>query len=483
MQEEFQIKSEPYDDDVLDLGQLFKDYVRCLKKYWKYFIILIILTTAAVMGYEHWSYKPVYTSKITYAVNKMEDTNVNIFVAKSLSTSVSTVTSAADFREDLMEELGQQETGVGYTISSAYTEGTNLFSISVSSGDYISANNVMQALKDVYPVWASKANGTVELQVVDEIDAPQSPVNPYAPIKYIMTGMIVGIGICFVIATGYALTVKTIRSESDMRRITGKSCISSIPDVRIKKRNESTKEQLLINKKRIDWGFKQSILGAQSRIEKQMMSNLSKVLLVTSTLPQEGKSMTAVNMALAFAKREKKVLIIDGDLRNPSVGKVLGVEESKKGLVDFFEGGAVLKDIIFSKEGIDVIGSGTKKGDVSRNVPEIRMQDLMLWLRDQYDYIIIDTPPTHLFTDAELLEKYVDSVLYIVRYDMAEMNEVKDGITPFIRSGKLLGYVINRSPGGYSTYGKYGYSKYGHYGKYKKYIDLDESSLNTEDTL
>ena len=193
--------------------------------------------------------------------------------------------------------------------------------------------------------------------------------------------------------------------------------------------------------------------------------------------------MTAVNMALAFAKREKKVLIIDGDLRNPSVGKVLGVEESKKGLVDFFEGGAVLKDIIFSKEGIDVIGSGTKKGDVSRSVPEIRMQDLMLWLRDQYDYIIIDTPPTHLFTDAELLEKYADSVLYVVRYDMAEMNEVKDGITPFIRSGKLLGYVINRSPGGYSTYGKYGYSKYGHYGKYKKYIDLDESSLNTEDTL
>ena len=483
MQEEFQITSEPYDDDVLDLGQLFKDYVRCLKKYWKYFILLIILATAAVTGYEHWSYKPVYTSKITYAVNKMEDTNVNIFVAKSLSTSVSTVTSTADFGEDLMEELGQQETGAGYTISSAYTEGTNLFSISVASGDYISANNVMQALKDVYPVWASKANGTVELQVVDEIDAPQSPVNPYAPINYIMTGMIVGIGICFVIATGYALTVKTIRSESDMRRITGKSCISSIPDVRIKKRNESTKEQLLINKKRIDWGFKQSILGGQSRVEKQMMSNLSKVLLVTSTLPQEGKSMTAVNMALAFAKREKKVLIIDGDLRNPSVGKVLGVEESKKGLVDYFEGGAVLKDIIFSKEGIDVIGSGTKKGDVSRNVPEIRMQDLMLWLRDQYDYIIIDTPPTHLFTDAELLEKYVDSVLYVVRYDMAEMNEVKDGITPFIRSGKLLGYVINRSPGGYSTYGKYGYSKYGHYGKYKKYIDLDESSLNTEDTL
>jgi len=56
-------------------------------------------------------------------------------------------------------------------------------------------------------------------------------------------------------------------------------------------------------------------------------------------------------------------------------------------------------------------------------------------------------------------------------------------MSAFIQNRKLLGYIINRNPGGFSSYGKYGYSKYGHYGKYKRYIDLDESSLNTEDSL
>ena len=107
----------------------------------------------------------------------------------------------------------------------------------------------------------------------------------------------------------------------------------------------------------------------------------------------------------------------------------------------------------------------------------------MKYLRDKYEYIIIDTPPSHLFTDAAILEEYADCVLYVVRYDMSEMEEIKDGIAPFIRNEKLLGYCMNRTQGGFSTYGKYGYSKYGRYGSYKKYIDLDETSMNTEESL
>ena len=91
-----------------------------------------------------------------------------------------------------------------------------------------------------------------------------------------------------------------------------------------------------------------------------------------------------------------------------------------------------------------------------------------------------------LFTDASMLSEYADAVVYAVRHDKPTIKETKEGIEPFIRSEKLLGYVINRKPGGYS-YGKYGrysqYSSYRKYGKYKKYIDLDEKNMNTEDSL
>ena len=483
MQAEMQKKKEPYnDDDILDLGALFWDYVRCLKKYCMQFVLLIIIATAVTVSYQNWSYEPTYVAKITYAVNKTQDTNINAYLAKSLSSAVPVITSTSDFREELLKDVDQDSINNNYSIASSFTSGSNLFSITVTSNNYKNANIIMEAMETVYPVWASKTNGTLELQIVDKSEASATPVNTYSLMKSILMGLAAGLVICFVCATWYALTVKTVRKESDMRKITGISCISLIPEVKLKKRSKSTKEQLLISKKRIDWGFKQSVLATQSRVEKLMRQMEKKVLMVTSTLPQEGKSMMAVNLALTFSKYEKKVLIIDGDLRNPSIGRLLGVEEGRKGLSDFFEN-ASLEEIIVSKDGVDIINAGSKRGDIIGSISEIKMQNLVMELRKMYDYIIIDTPPAHLFTDAAILEKYADCVIYVVRHDMAEMKEIKEGITPFVRSEKLLGYIINRNPGGFTSYGKYGYSKYGHYGKYKRYIDLDESSLNTEDSL
>ena len=110
----------------------------------------------------------------------------------------------------------------------------------------------------------------------------------------------------------------------------------------------------------------------------------------------------------------------------------------------------------------------------------------MGYLRRVYDFIVIDTPPSGLFSDAAILEKYADTCLYVVRQDMATLHEIQEGIAPFIIENKLAGYLINRSSSSissYGKYGKYGYSKYGHYGKYKRYIKTTETSMNTEDTL
>lgn len=90
-----------------------------------------------------------------------------------------------------------------------------------------------------------------------------------------------------------------------------------LPDVKVKKRSKSKKVQLLISNKRVDWGYKQSVLSLQSRIDMQMQKREQKALLVTSTLPQEGKSLLALNIALAAKENGKKTIIIDGDLPLP----------------------------------------------------------------------------------------------------------------------------------------------------------------------
>ena len=136
-----------------------------------------------------------------------------------------------------------------------------------------------------------------------------------------------------------------------------------------------------------------------------------------------------------------------------------------------------------------MISAGTKNGGISGIISDSKMQDLMEYLRRNFDFIVIDTPPAGLFSDADILAKYADTVLYVVRYDHASVKEIQEGMSSFIQNNKLSGYVINQSHGSlssYGKYGKYGYSKYGHYGhygKYKRYIKTAEKEMNTEDSL
>lgn len=484
MQTDTQINVEQYNaDDYIDLAGMAGDYLRCLKKYWFQFLLLLIAAVAVTVAYFNWSYVPSYTAKITYAVNKTGDTGIDASIAKWLSNAVPVISVSSEFTEELLEKVEKDSVNMGYWLSSQYTDGANLFSVSVNSNNYKNANMILDSFERIYPSWADKSNGSVELEIVDKSEASAQPTNPYSLLKYVFYGFAAGCALAFCFATFSVLTIKTVRKESDMKKITNKSCITRIPEVKLKKREKSKKSQLLISNKRINWGFKQSLLAAQSRIDNYMSRNGNKVLLITSTIPQEGKSMMAVNLALASVQNGKKTVIIDGDMRNPSVAKLFGFDGEMKGLSDYFAQKADPDEIIINSGKLSVIHAGTNRGGVSGILSDVMMQDLMRYLRKAYDVIIIDTPPSHMFSDAAILSEYADSVVYIVRNDSAEIKEIKDGISSFIQNQKLLGYIINRSQGGFSTYGKYGYSKYGHYGKYKRYINVDESSMNTEDSL
>ena len=145
--------------------------------------------------------------------------------------------------------------------------------------------------------------------------------------------------------------------------------------MKVKKREKSKKEQLLLTNKRLDWGFKQSMLAAQARIQHYMDQNNRKVLLVTSTIPEEGKSILAANLALAFGEREKKVLLIDGDLRKPSSGELLGVQEGL-GLTDYLKGNNEIENLLVTCGKISFLQAGQKRGHMSALLDDKKMEKL-----------------------------------------------------------------------------------------------------------
>ncbi len=495
MQTEIQSTIEQYEDDeiVLDLGGIFDDYVRCLKRCWLQLLLVLLTVTSLVTAYLNHTYVPAYTAKITYAVDKTGDTATDAAIAKRLSQSASTLASFREFRQELTANILEDSRNENYRIAASNTEGSNLFSVQISANNYKNANLLLDNLKEIYPRWASETVGAVELQIVDESKAGKTPANPYRLPMSAAKGALAGAVLCFAVATVYVAMTGTVRRESDMQKVTGKACIAAIPNIQLKKRVNSKKEQLMLTNKRVDWGFKQTLLTAQTRIERLMEKEGKQVVLVASTIPEEGKSVVAANLAIAFAQREKRVLIIDGDFRNPTVGRLLGIEGGGAGLSDYFRKISSLDEIIQTKDDVDFIGGGTSQGKASTTLEDRKMQELMEELRNLYDYIVIDTPPSHLFADGAVLAEYADAVMYVVRYDRAAVKEIRDAIAPYIREEKLLGYVINRHPGGYSSYGyggrygkygKYGkYGGYGRYGKYRSYPELDKKAMNTEDSL
>jgi len=208
----------------------------------------------------------------------------------------------------------------------------------------------------------------------------------------------------------------------------------------------------------------------------------SKVVLVTSSLQSEGKSITAVNLAVSYAQADKKVIIIDCDLRRPKLARLLQMR-SEIGLSNIIVKPELLERAIMPTEvqSMDVILSGSIPPNPSELLSSPRMQQLIDTLRGHYDYIFLDSPPVNVVTDAVVLAPKSDGVLFLVRANRSERGSVIHAVDQLsYAKAKILGFVLNgvdmeKLHYGYRryrysryfkyAYGKYGYSKYG-YGKY-----------------
>lgn len=198
-----------------------------------------------------------------------------------------------------------------------------------------------------------------------------------------------------------------------------------------------------------------------------------KVILVTSAMQSEGKSLTSLNLAISIAQTEAKVLIVDCDLRSPKLHRLLDAS-ANIGLSDLLIDPQKLTKMVLKHEslGISVILSGDIPPNPSELLASVKMKALLMALRSKYDYIILDTPPVGMVTDAVVLAPLTDGVLFVIKADQSERGAVMHALEQLeYAKSKVLGYVFNgMNPESGSGYGKYRYSKYGRYGYgYKRY--------------
>jgi len=206
------------------------------------------------------------------------------------------------------------------------------------------------------------------------------------------------------------------------------------------------------------------------------------VILITSNSPGEGKTFCSINLAGILAKGGKRTVLLELDLHKPRVHKGLGLE-NVKGFSTIAIGRDKISDCVVPThlENLDVILSGPLPPNPSEIVVSKTLTEVLSYCKENYDYVIVDTPPVGLITDALVLMKYSNVSLFVLNtkaayrnalanaHDIVAMN--KDGHFGFILNGvkrKKSKYYYNRYSYGYG-YGSYGSSAYGSYGSYGGY--------------
>lgn len=220
---------------------------------------------------------------------------------------------------------------------------------------------------------------------------------------------------------------------------------------------------------------KEAYKAARTNIRFSLSSGKGcKRIIVTSASPGEGKTTTCLNLAIAFAQTDAKVLIIDADLRKPRINRHLTIDK-ENGLSDLLCGLIDIKDAIkhCERHNLDCITSGQIPPNPAELLSSKEMELLLEELSATYDYIFIDTPPVTVVTEAAAMAKCANGVILVIRQNSTIHESIQRARTNLqMADAKILGYVLNGV-----DEASYGYKVYG--AKHSRYGGYDNTSYNT----
>lgn len=235
----------------------------------------------------------------------------------------------------------------------------------------------------------------------------------------------------------------------------------------IKKSAPAAKKTYLLSDK-LSFSAQEAYRSLRTNITFALPGNECKCIGVTSSMPGEGKSTTAANLAISLGQIGKRVILVDCDMRLPTVASKFRVEPVP-GLSDFLVGHAYVDEVLRNTEryGIHLLPAGNIPPDATGLLEAKQLERLFAALRKNYDYIIVDLPPVITVPDASILSKHLDGFLMVVRERQTEHRAVKEMLRRMqMAEAKTLGFVVTGSETEGQRY-KYG-GKYYHYGYGKK---------------
>lgn len=337
----------------------------------------------------------------------------------------------------------------------------------------ISRNNYVQIIERLSDVDTERRLEEVPVRPLDRAVQPGAPFQPN--MRAIIQSSVMLFFVVFIgVAVGLSFIDDRIKSAWDVEHFIGVNLLGIVPD--LSSLTDEEKYSLVIENRQTPGT--ESFLSIYSAAKIHSKLDFPKSVMVTSTIPGEGKTLVSCNLSGGFARHGRKTLLIDCDLRRPMLHRHFS-KENEKGIITWFEAGAEMPEVLHQHPELGIIEVGEnlhllRSGGRSRTPTEILeskvFAEMIEHLQKEYELIVVDTPPLGAVTDSLLISEQIDEVIYVCRFNRAYKKHIRQYIRALQGAKKdLLGIVLN----GLSPRRIEYYSNYRYYRSYKKYYGAE----------
>lgn len=342
---------------------------------------------------------------------------------------------------------------------------TVLINVKVQDASPLRARDLANALSDEFVVMVREletpdpgARPDARVVVEQKATVPEKPVEPKKS-RNIALGLALGLALGVGLAVLRDVLDNTVKDRERLEKITGVGLVGSIPI------DKDRRNQPAISFESDNSAIAESFRKLRTNLQFLNVDNPPRVIVVTSSAPNEGKSTTAINIALALAEADHNVVLIDGDLRRPSLAKYLDLVGSV-GISTVLSGGAPLSEVLQQTKypRLTVLAAGPTPPNPSELLGSQATKKILRDLREQFDYVIVDSSPLLAVTDGAILSADADGALLISRFGQTKRDQLAQAVGTVRDVGAtLLGAVVTMTPktatGAYAY--NYYYSNYG----------------------
>jgi capsular exopolysaccharide synthesis family protein len=330
----------------------------------------------------------------------------------------------------------------------------------------------VEANRSLYDLFLTRFKETSEAGGIESanarvLDPARIPDTPYKPDKRFMLSVTALLALLFAVGVAflYERLDDTIKGSADVENKLGLPVLGLLQRLKTRgKRDRSPLRAFIDNDQS---AFAESIRTIRTGVLLSSLDNPHKIIVVTSSMPGEGKSTVAMNLAHALSHMSR-VLVIDADMRRPSIAMTCDLGADAKGLSQFTAGTAEVSETInrLPDTNLDVMPAGLVPPNPLELLSSNKFKKALEALSEEYDHIVIDTAPTVAVSDALVISSYVNALIYVVQADSTPYQVAQAGVKRLKQVGApIIGVVLNKmQPGKKSRYGYYGADYYSGYG-------------------